>query len=166
VWSHAHLYFEVWQRFTQSARKAVIFAQEEAQQCADGFVSPEHLLLALLRDPKNNACHVLRRRGLTPLEVRSRVQTLPALQELGCDAGVALSPEAKRALDSADEEARRFEHNYVGTEHILLGLIRESHGPLASLLHDMNLSIEPARTTVAEFLQEATKAVRVAKTDA
>ena len=139
-------------RFTRRAQKVLLLAQEEARQMQYPFVGTEHILLGLLREGEGVAAKVLADMGVDADTVRSQVEQMvekgqgPVVQE------VTLTPRAKRVLELAIDEARRLNHNYVGTEHILLGLIREGEGIAARVLAASGVELERVRAAVSDVL--------------
>ncbi|MEW5884355.1 MAG: Clp protease N-terminal domain-containing protein, partial [Armatimonadota bacterium] len=118
----------MWQRFTERARKAVFFAQEEAQKFGEGYVSTEHLLLGLVRDEDSVAARVLVGLNLTLEGIREEVlKRLPRAQGKTTHE-MTLTPRAKKVIDLAYDEARELDNDYIGTEHLLMGLLREREG--------------------------------------
>jgi ATP-dependent Clp protease ATP-binding subunit ClpC len=138
----------MWQRFTERARKVVFYAQEEAQKFGEGYVSTEHLLLGLVRESDSVAARVLEKLGISLSRIKSEVEKqLPrgdhkAVQEM------TLTPRAKRVIDLAYDEARNLNNNYIGTEHLLLGLIREGDGLAGRVLAKLGVELERARREV------------------
>src|SRR5206468_7750615 len=118
----------MWQRFTERARRVVFFAQEEAGRLGENYVSTEHLLLGLVRENDSVAARILDRMGVSLSRIRSEVerQVQRGDGKLGQD--MQLTPGGKRVIDLSYEEARRLSNNYIGTEHLLLGLIRDDEG--------------------------------------
>lgn len=141
----------MWQRFTERARKVVFYAQEEAQKYGDGYVSTEHLLLGLLREPTCVAAQVIERLGVSPVRVRSEVESLLPRSEAKSSGDMTLTPRAKRVIDLAYDEARNLNNNYIGTEHLLLGLIREGDGLAARVLHTFGVTTEDCRPIVEDM---------------
>lgn len=141
----------MWQRFTERARKVVFYAQEEAQKFGEGYVSTEHLLLGLVREPDSVAARVLEKIGIGLSRIRSEVEKqLPRgdhkpVQEM------TLTPRAKRVIDLAYDEARTLNNNYIGTEHLLLGLIREGDGLAGRVLAKLGVDLEKARQEVMKL---------------
>jgi len=133
----------MWQRFTERARKVVFFAQEEAARLGENYVSTEHMLLGLLREPDSVAGRLLVRLGLDPEVIR-----------LGQD--MQLTPRAKRVIDLAYDEAKLLNNNYIGTEHLLLGLIREDEGLAGRVLVKAGAELGATREAVRN-LHEAVK---------
>jgi hypothetical protein len=117
---------KVWQRFTERARRVVFFAQEETARLGENYVSTEHLLLGLVRENDNVAARILEGRlgiSLSSIRQETEKQVPRGPGNLGQD--MQLTPRAKQMIDLAYEEARNLSNNYIGTEHVLLGLIRE-----------------------------------------
>src|SRR5437016_296909 len=114
----------MWQRFTQRAKRAVVLAQEEAVRRGESFVGPEHLLLGSLREEDTLAARTLIDMGVPLAAVRAAIER----QETPANPSpqlLQLTPRAKRVIDLAYDEARLLNQRYIGTEHLLLGLIRE-----------------------------------------
>jgi ATP-dependent Clp protease ATP-binding subunit ClpC len=139
-------------RFTRRAQKVLLLAQEEARQMQYPFVGTEHILLGLLREGEGVAAKVLTEIGVDPDTVRSGVQQLVEPGQGQVAQEVTLTPRAKRVLELAIDEARRLGHNYVGTEHLLLGLIREGEGIAARVLAASGVELERVRASVTEAL--------------
>ena len=149
----------MWQRFTERARRVVFFAQEEAGRLGENYVSTEHLLLGLVREKDSVAARILDRMGVSSGRIRSEIerQITPGDGRLGQD--MQLTPQAKRALDLAYDEARQLGNDYIGTEHLLLGLIRESEGLTERVLVQAGIELERARREVVA-MQDADTAPR------
>jgi len=140
-------------RFTERARKVIVLAKEEAKRFNHDYIGTEHILLGLIREGEGVAATVLQKLGLNlqniRLEIEKLVQPGPATQILG---DIPFTPRAKKALELAAEEARALGHNYIGTEHILLGLIREGEGVASQVLMNLGLDLETVRNEVMEIL--------------
>src|SRR5690242_12907959 len=138
----------MWQRFTERARRVVFFAQEEAGRLGENYVSTEHLLLGLVRENDSVAAKILDRMGVSLGRIRSEIerQVVRGDGRLGQD--MQLTPRAKRVIDLAYEEARQLNNNYIGTEHLLLGLIREGEGLAARILVKLGADIERTRKVI------------------
>lgn len=138
----------MWQRFTERARKVVFHAQEEAQRLGEGYVSTEHLLLGLVRETDSMATSALERLGVAFESVRAEIekQIPPSQSRAGQD--MTLTPRAKRVIDLAYDEARNLGNNYIGTEHLLLGLVREEEGLAARVLAKLGVELEALRSVV------------------
>jgi ATP-dependent Clp protease ATP-binding subunit ClpC len=149
----------MWQRFTERARKVVFYAQEEAQKFGEGYVSTEHLLLGLVRETDSVASRVLDKLGVSLDRVRAEVEKQLPRGEHKPNTEMALTPRAKRVIDLAYDEARTLSNNYIGTEHLLLGLIREGDGLAGRVLAKLGVDLEKARREVLT-LQEGEQPVR------
>src|SRR5437773_3404331 len=138
----------MWQRFTERARRIVFFAQEEAARLGECYVGTEHLLLGLVREGDTVAAKVLDRLDVKLGRVRAEIelQVTRGHGNLGQD--MQLTPRAKRVIDLAYEEARQLNNNYIGTEHLLLGLIREGDGLAARVLVKLGADLERTRREV------------------
>jgi ATP-dependent Clp protease ATP-binding subunit ClpC len=143
----------MWQRFTERARKVIFYAQEEAQRLGESQVSTEHLLLGLVRESDSVAARILDRMGVSLQRIRNEIERYATRSEARLGAEMQLSPRAKRVIDLAYDEARQLNNNYIGTEHLLLGLIREGEGLAARVLHKLGVDLERARREVMN-LQE------------
>lgn len=138
----------MWQRFTERARKVVFFAQEEAGRLGENFVTTEHLLLGLVRENDSVAARILERMGLSLNRIRSEVERSVTKGDGRIGQEMQLTPRAKRVIDLAYDEARRLNNNYIGTEHLLLGLIREGEGLAARVLAKLGVDLERTRQEV------------------
>ena len=152
----------MWQRFTERARKSVFFAQEEAQGFGEGYVSTEHLLLGILRAPDGVSNRVLDSLGVSCTKVESDVRKQLPRGDARPNQDMTLTPRAKRVIDLAYEEARQLSNNYIGTEHLLLGLVREGDGLAGRVLASHGVKIDLARQAVIE-LQDANREEQVNK---
>ncbi|MFH1202104.1 MAG: ATP-dependent Clp protease ATP-binding subunit [Candidatus Omnitrophota bacterium] len=144
-------------RFTERARKVIILAKEEARRFNHDYIGTEHILLGLIREGEGVAAAVLQKMGMSletiRLEVEKLVQPGPTTQILG---DIPFTPRAKKVLELAAEEARSLGHNYIGTEHILLGLIREGEGVASQVLLNLGLDLNKVRAEVMELLGSVT----------
>jgi ATP-dependent Clp protease ATP-binding subunit ClpC len=143
-------------RFTERARKVIILAKEEARRFNHDYIGTEHILLGLIREGEGVAAAVLQKMGVSleniRLEVEKLVQPGPTTQIIG---DIPFTPRAKKALELAAEEARSLGHNYIGTEHLLLGLIREGEGIASQVLLNLGLDLNTVRNEVMELLGSA-----------
>ena len=143
-------------RFTERARKVIILAKEEARRFNHDYIGTEHILLGLVREGEGVAATVLQKLNVSleniRLEIEKLVQPGPATQIMG---DIPFTPRAKKALELAVEEARALGHNYIGTEHLLLGLIREGEGVASQVLLNLGLDLERVRNEVMEILGSA-----------
>lgn len=138
----------MWQRFTERARKVVFYAQEEAQKFGEGYVSTEHLLLGLVRESDSVAARVLEKMGIGLNRIKSEVERQLPRGDAKPVQEMTLTPRAKRVIDLAYDEARNLNNNYIGTEHLLLGLIREGDGLAGRVLAKLGVELERARREV------------------
>jgi ATP-dependent Clp protease ATP-binding subunit ClpC len=143
----------MWQRFTERARRVILLGQEEAGKMGSGHVGTEHLLLGLVSESEGVASQVLQKMGVGLQKVRSEIALeVEASGETSTGTEPKLTPKAKRVLELAADEARRMRHNYIGTEHLLLALLREKDGLAAKVLRKLGLNLEKVRTQVMEYL--------------
>lgn len=142
----------MWQRFTERARKVILLGQEEAGRMGSSHVGTEHILLGLVRENEGVAAQVLERMGVSLNKLRGEIegQIVPRQEPTGAEA--KLTPRAKRVLELAADEARRLKHNYIGTEHLLLALVREKDGIAAKVLKKFGMNLEKVREQVIEYL--------------
>ncbi|MEW6170849.1 MAG: ATP-dependent Clp protease ATP-binding subunit [Candidatus Omnitrophota bacterium] len=143
-------------RFTERARKVIVLAKEEARRFNHDYIGTEHLLLGLVREGEGVAAAVLQKMGVDlqtiRLEIEKLVQPGPATQILG---DIPFTPRAKKALELSAEEARSLGHNYIGTEHLLLGLIKEGEGVASQVLLNLGLDLSRVRNEVMNILGSA-----------
>jgi len=112
------------EKFTERARKVLTLAQEEAQRLNHNYIGTEHILLGLVRESEGVAVKVLTNLGADPDKVRGAVEFIIGRGERTVSGEIGLTPRAKRVIELAVDEARRLNHNYIGTEHLRLGLLR------------------------------------------
>ncbi len=146
----------MWQRFTERARRVVFFAQEEAGKLGESTVGTEHLLLGLMRDSDSLAMRVLDNMGISSNMIRSEAAKRVKKREGKLGHDMQLSQRSKRVIDLAYDEARALMNNYIGTEHLLLGLVRESEGIAAQILSDAGAEITKMRAVIVS-LQDSKK---------
>ena len=139
-------------RFTERARKAVIYAQEEARMLNQNYVGTEHLLLGIIRDEDGIAAQALMSLGVNLDDIRAAVEEMIGRGDFVPVGHIPFTPRAKRVLELALREALQLGHNYIGTEHILLGLLREGEGIAARVLASFDVDIEKARNEVIKLL--------------
>ncbi|HWD40151.1 MAG TPA: ATP-dependent Clp protease ATP-binding subunit [Fimbriimonas sp.] len=147
----------MWQRFTERARKVVFYAQEEAQRFGEGYVSTEHLLLGLVRESDSVAARVLEKLGVSLNRIRAEVEKQLPRGDARPSQDMTLTPRAKRVIDLAYDEARNLNNNYIGTEHLLLGLIREGDGLAGRVLAKLGVELEKARREVMSLQDNETQ---------
>ena len=138
----------MWQRFTERARRVVFFAQEEAGRLGENYVSTEHLLLGLVRENDSVAARILDRMGVSLGRIRSEIERQVTRGDGRLGQDMQLTPRAKRVIDLAYDEARQLANNYIGTEHLLLGLIREGEGLAGRVLQKLGVELERTRREV------------------
>ncbi len=140
-------------RFTERAQKVLIIAQQEAAALGFNYVGTEHLLLGLVKEGKGIAAQVLRGMGVDSDKVIEKIEELTGRgDQSAVGQMIYLTPRTKRVLELSVLEARRMNHNYVGTEHLLLGLIREGEGVAAKVLRDLNVDLGKAREEIIKTL--------------
>jgi len=144
----------MFERFTERARRVIILAQEEAKRLNHSAVGTEHILLGIIREGEGVASKVLESLNISPDRVRAEIETAIGRGERAPYEEVAFTPRAKKVLELALDEARRLGHNYIGTEHLLLGLIREGEGVAARVLEAMGADLERVRAQVVYLLGE------------
>jgi hypothetical protein len=149
-------------RFTERARKVLSLAQEEAQRFNNSYVDTEHLLLSLVRVDDGVATRVLSNLGVEPNAVRSVVESTLG-RDLKTEQGIiGLTPRAKKVVELAVDEARQLNHQYIGTEHLLLGLIREGEGIAAGVLDNLGVNLENVRAQTIQALTQTSPTAQTA----
>ena len=150
-------------RFTERARKVIILAKEEAKRFNHDYIGTEHILLGLIKEGESVAAAVLQNLGLSldtiRLEVEKLVQFGPSTIVSG---DIPFTPKAKKVIELAMDEARRLGHNYIGTEHLLLGLIKEGEGVASHVLMNLGLNLNKVRSEVIKLLGSSTPQAAVA----
>jgi ATP-dependent Clp protease ATP-binding subunit ClpC len=136
----------MWEPFTERARRSIVLAQEEAQRLGNNYIGTEHILLGIISEGESLAAKVLETLGVNLSKVRSEVEAIVGRGGQTVQQEMVFTPRAKRVIELAFEEARQLNHNYIGTEHLLLGLIREGEGVAARVL--TNLGVDPAKVRV------------------
>lgn len=139
-------------RFTERAQKVLMLAQEEARRLNYPYVGTEHLLLGLIREGEGIAAKVLQKIGIKQETVRQEVEKVIGNGGAIVVGEVSFTPRAKKVLELSFEEARGLGHNYIGTEHILLGLIREGEGVAATVLQNLGANLKEVRSQIIEML--------------
>ena len=139
-------------RFTERARRVVYLAQEQAKRLNHNVVGTEHLLLALVVEGQGVAAKALESLGLSMERIQGEVERIIGIGEFPVMGVIPQTPRAKRVLELALDEARNLGHNYVGTEHILLGLIREGEGVAAQVLKNLGADLDKVRNQVIALL--------------
>jgi len=136
----------MWEPFTERARRSIVLAQEEAQRLGNNYIGTEHILLGIISEGESLAAKVLETLGVNLSKVRQEVEAIVGRGGQTVQQEMVFTPRAKRVIELAFEEARQLNHNYIGTEHLLLGLIREGEGVAARVL--TNLGVDPAKVRV------------------
>ncbi len=143
----------MYERFTNRARTVIILAREEATRLNHDYIGPEHLLLGLIRVGEGVAAEALRSLGLDletiRREVEKEVQSGPSQLTIG---EIPFTPRSKKVIELAMDEARGMGHNYIGTEHLLLGLMREEEGIAARVLQNLGIDLKKVREITMELL--------------
>ncbi len=140
-------------RFTKRARRVLQLAQEEAQKLNHNYIGTEHILLGMMREGGGVAARVLTDLGVELPQVLLRVTLMVGLGEHSVTGEIGLTPRSKRVIQFAMEEAENLNHRFVGTEHLLLGLVRKREGVAVDILKDMGLQMTQIRTQVLEMLK-------------
>jgi len=144
-------------RFTERARKVIILAKEEARRFNHDYIGTEHILLGLIKEGESVATAVLQNMGLSLDTVRLEVEKLVQFGPSTIVSGdIPFTPKAKKVIELAMDEARRLGHNYIGTEHLLLGLIKEGEGVASHVLQNIGLDINKVRSEVIKLLGATT----------
>ncbi|MGB4501985.1 MAG: ATP-dependent Clp protease ATP-binding subunit [Dethiobacteria bacterium] len=139
-------------RFTERAQQVLVLAQEEAKRLNHNFIGTEHLLLGLVREGSGIAARALQNMNVDLNRVRSEVERIAPKGDKLYFQGITYTPRAKRVVELSIEESQNLGHNYVGTEHILLGLLREGEGIAAQVLTNLGVDLERARKEVIQLL--------------
>jgi hypothetical protein len=139
-------------KFTERARKVLKLAQEEAQRLHHNYIGTEHLLLGMVHEGEGVAAHVLTALDIDLPKVRNAVSFIIGRGDRIVLGEIGLTPRAKKVIELAVDEARRLNHNYIGTEHILLGVIREGEGVAAGVLASLGVDLETVRITTIQVL--------------
>jgi ATP-dependent Clp protease ATP-binding subunit ClpA len=139
-------------KFTERARRSLSFAQEEAQRFQHSYIGTEHLLLGLVREGEGVASQVLARLGVELNAVRESVEFIIGRGDRIVLGEIGLTPRSKKVIELAVDEARRLNHHYIGTEHILLGLVREGEGIAAGVLGSLGVDLKRVRSELLKVL--------------
>jgi ATP-dependent Clp protease ATP-binding subunit ClpA len=150
----------MFERFTDRARQTVVLAQEEARRLGHNYIGTEHLLLGLLREGEGVAAQAIGRMGISLADVRSDVVRIIGELSEAPSGHIPFTPRSKKVLELSLREAMQLGHNYIGTEHILLGLVREGEGVAAQVLVARGADLKRVRATVLEELQNITPGSR------
>lgn len=139
-------------KFTERARRVIAYAQDEARRLNHNVIGTEHILLGLVREGNGVAAKALKNLGLDLDKVRSQVEMMIGVGPFIIQGPIGYTPRSKRVMELAMEESRKLGHNYIGTEHILLGLLREGEGVAAQVLKNLGINLENAQGEVLKLL--------------
>jgi len=142
------------EKFSERARRVLSLAQEEAQRFNHSYISTEHILLGLVRETEGVAAKVLSSMGVELNKVRSAVEFIIGRGERAASAEIGLTPRAKKVIELAVDEARRLNHHYIGTEHLLIGLMREGEGVAAGVLESLGVDLDKVRAETGRILTQ------------
>jgi len=151
------------EKFSERARRVLTLAQEEAQNFNHSYIGTEHILLGLLREDEGVGAKVLTNLSVSLSKVRSAVEFIIGRGEKPAAGEIGLTPRAKRVIELAIDEARHLGHNYIGTEHLLLGLLREGGGVAADVLDSFGITLEQARSETLRVLGEGVTRAKPAR---
>jgi len=152
------------EKFSERARRVLTLAQEEAQHLNHNYIGTEHLLLGLVREEEGVAAKVLANLGVGLKKVRASVEFIIGRGEKSSAGETGLTPRARRVIELAIDEARYLGHNYIGTEHLLLGLLREGEGIAAGVLDSFGITLEKGREEANRVLSQGTSRSKLART--
>src|SRR5881296_1556124 len=142
----------MFERFTERARQVVVLAQEEARLLKHNYIGTEHILLGLVHEGEGIAAQAIESLGISLGAVRREVEDIIGRGQEFPTGHIPFTPRAKKVLELSLREALQLKHNYIGTEHILLGVLREGEGVGATVLVKLGLGLEEARQRVIELL--------------
>jgi ATP-dependent Clp protease ATP-binding subunit ClpC len=142
----------MFERFTERARQVVVLAQEEARELKHNYIGTEHVLLGLLREQEGIAARVLAQLQVDLDDVRQQVKQIVGVGDEATTGQIPFTPRAKKVLELALREGLSLGHHYIGTEHLLLGLVRENGGVASRILLDRGLDAGRVRDAVLETL--------------
>ncbi len=140
------------EKFSERARRVLSLAQEEAQRFNHNYIGTEHILLGLVRETEGVAARVLSSLSVDLSKVRSAVEFIIGRGEKPAQGEIGLTPRAKKVVELAVDEARRMNHTYIGTEHLLIGLLREGEGVAAGVLESLNVTLDKVRSETHRIL--------------
>ena len=143
------------EKFSERARRVLSLAQEEAQRFNHTYISTEHVLLGLVRETDGVAARVLVNLGVEANKARSAVEFIIGRGERTSGGEIGLTPRAKKVIELAVDEARRLNHHYIGTEHLLIGLLREGEGVAAGVLESLGVNLDKARAETSRILTQS-----------
>ena len=144
------------EKFSERARRVLSLAQEEAQRFNHNYIGTEHILLGLVRETEGVAARVLSSLGVDLNKVRSAVEFIIGRGDKPAQGEIGLTPRAKKVVELAVDEARRMNHTYIGTEHLLIGLLREGEGVAAGVLESLGVTLDKIRAETHRILSHST----------
>ena len=144
------------EKFSERARRVLSLAQEEAQRFNHNYIGTEHILLGLVRETEGVAARVLSSLGVDLNKVRSAVEFIIGRGDKPAQGEIGLTPRAKKVVELAVDEARRMNHTYIGTEHLLIGLLREGEGVAAGVLESLGITLDKIRAETHRILSHST----------
>lgn len=142
------------EKFSERARRALTKAQEEAQHFGHNYIDTEHILLGLIAEEDGIACKTLNSLGISAPKIRAAIEFVVGKGEKTTTGEVGLTPRAKKVIELAVDEARRLNHSYIGTEHLLLGLLREHEGTAAGVMESFGITLEKAQAEIMSILSQ------------
>ncbi|MBA7568813.1 ATP-dependent Clp protease ATP-binding subunit [Candidatus Atribacteria bacterium 1244-E10-H5-B2] len=145
----------MFKRYTEKAKKAIMIAQEEAVNLNHDYIGTEHILIGLLKEEEGVASQVLKQLGVNVDKVVEEVERLVGKGEYQQVGEVTFTPRAKKVLELASQEASQLKNNYIGTEHILLGLIKEGSGVAVRILTDLGISLDNVYSEIMKVLMDS-----------
>src|SRR5512136_2769662 len=155
----------MFERYTERARRVLFFARYEATQLGSSLIEPEHLLLGLIREGKGLTSRLFARAHASLDGIRREIEGRSVARErVATSVEIPFSTETRRALQFAAEEADRLLHNYVGTEHLLLGILREERSLAAMILFEKGMSLQSVREDIVALLSEKTTVSKARET--
>ena len=155
----------VFERYTERARRVLFFARYEATQLGSTSIETEHLLLGLIREGKGLTSRIFARSHLSLESIRKEIEGRTVFKEkVSTSVEIPFSPETKRVLQYSAEEADRLLHTYIGTEHLLLGLLREEKCVASAILYEKGMRLASVRDDIVQLLNEKTAPVRPKET--
>ena len=143
------------EKFSERARRVLSLAQEEAQRFNHNYIGTEHILLGLVRETDGVAAKVLSNLGVELNKVRSAVEFIIGRGDRPTPGEIGLTPRAKKVIELAVDEARRLNHHYIGTEHLLIGLMREGEGVAAGVLESLGVNLDKVRSETSRILTQS-----------
>jgi len=145
----------MFKRYTEKAKKVVMIAQEEAINLNHDYIGSEHILIGLLKEEEGVASLVLKQLGLNVDKVTEEVERLVGKGEYQQIGEIAFTPRAKKILELASQEASQLKNNYIDTEHILLGLIKEGSGVAVRILSDLGVNLDNVYSEIMKLIMES-----------